>query len=219
MTQTASLESLIHRLGDYIDLILDSKKYKLMNNTQKAFVGLISASFINLWTVSDYFDDKSRLHPLAGAARFIVECYADAQYLSVHESESEKYLNAQKEYESLLSQNSNISDIKNYITGKLGSVGALNKKTISRVNNIPEKKIADSYSILCCYTHPNLAAIGWNYKDSEGAMNKYFLYIAVESFFGIINLMKAAGISLDYDRLSIVRADIINNYCTVEKRK
>lgn len=219
MTKAIPLYILINMLNEHISLLMDKDKFNEMTDLQKAYTKLIGASVVNLWTFLYFYDKHEGLYPLAGASRFILESYADANYLCFNQKEASKYINIHKEYNNFASSNPSNDELNEYMVNKISIVGRLCKPTTKRVADVPEKKLASSYGLLNCYTHPNPASIDWNYNDDEGAINRYFLYIAIESFFGIVKLMQSSGMVLDYDKLNGVRVDIINNFCAVENRR
>ena len=211
--QTLPLVDIVQVIGSELHAaFIKNKDNASLSDLQRTLIDLSGIAILNLETVADYFDDKNKVYPIAGATRLIVECYADAYHLINNPAEATEYHNAQNAISTKLKDLPSLDDKRNFIGSReLGDTGRLGGNTTKRVANLPEN-YGGPYSILCCYTHPNMAAPSWFNQDRTNYLNRYFLYVSVSALFSIMSLMEENDINYSAQKTISLQGTLLSDY-------
>lgn len=116
----------------------------------------------NVTQINENIEQPHAIYSVAASVRLILECLADATYLSDHKEESDAYISSQNQISEELNRRGADNYESVFIDGTANRFGQLReKRTVDRISAYLTQSHLGDYNMLCFYCHPNLAALTW----------------------------------------------------------
>ena len=169
---TAETQSIL----DELNIIVFETDTSSFDDYTKAITSLWVIVSDNLTQINENVEKVHSIYSIAASVRLILECLADAKYLSGHREESSSYITNQDRISEELNSRGTENYMSAFIDGTVNRFGQLReRRTVDRITNYLSDAHMGDYNMLCFYCHPNVASLTWLNALGQNALVGYFL--------------------------------------------